>query len=186
MTNRVGEMAKEYFKEGYSCSEAVLKSVAEAQGIHSPLIPKIATAFGSGLAGTDGTCGALSGGYLALSMCKGRNGVDDDRSALYVDIAKLKAMFQSSFSATECTTLLGFSLSNPHAGEQFQAGNCKESKCNFYVECVADEVMKKGFKTSISKLLKSSIFRVTSVSLRDLAVLAIMLSASFIFFIFLF
>ena len=141
MKKSVGEMAQTYFREGYSCAEAVLKSVAEAKGIDSPLIPKIATAFGSGLAGTDGACGALSGGYLALSMCKGRDTLADDRSTLYADIAKLKAMFQGSFSSTECTTLLGFSLSSPNAGEKFQAGNCKEGKCIYFVERVADEVM---------------------------------------------
>ena len=142
MAKSVEEMAQNYFREGYSCAEAVLKSIAEAKGIESNLIPKIATAFGSGLAATDGTCGALSGGYLALSMCKGRDTLADDRSTLYADIAKLKAMFQGSFSSTECTTLLGFSLSSPHAGEKFQAGNCKEGKCMYYVERVAEEVMK--------------------------------------------
>lgn len=142
MLPNVGEKAKSYFNEGYSCSEAVLKSVAEAKEIESPLIPKIATAFGSGLAGTDGACGALSGGYLALSMCKGREQASDDRNALYADVAKLKAMFQSSFSTTECSALLGFSLSESDAGEKFQARNCKEAKCNVYVERVANEVLK--------------------------------------------
>ena len=142
MKKRVGEMAQNYFREGYSCAEAVLKSVAEAKGIDSPLIPKIATAFGSGLAGTDGTCGALSGGYLALSMCKGRETPQDDRTAVYGDIAKLKAMFQDSFGSTECTALLGFSLGASDAGEKFHAGNCKEGKCIYFVERVADEVMK--------------------------------------------
>jgi len=105
MLQNVGEKAKAYFNEGYSCSEAVLKSVAEANGTHSPLIPKIATAFGSGLAGNDGTCGALSGGYLALSICKGRTMPNDDRNELYGDVTKLKALFQGAFGATECTPL---------------------------------------------------------------------------------
>ncbi len=138
----VGELAKNYFRDGYSCAEAVLKSVAEAKGINSPLIPKIATAFGSGLAGTDGTCGALSGGYLALSMCQGRNAPNDDRNIVYANVAKLRAQFQGAFHSSECTTLLGFSLSAPDAGEKFQIGNCKEGKCVNYVERVADEVFK--------------------------------------------
>lgn len=137
----VGEVAKNYFKNGYSCAEAVLKSIAEAKGINSPLIPKIATAFGSGLAGTDGTCGALSGGYLALSMCQGRNNVNEDKQILYTNITKLRAQFQGSFHSSDCTTLLGFSLSAPDAGEKFQAGNCKDGKCVHFVEYVANEVM---------------------------------------------
>ena len=142
MLQNVGEKAKAYFNEGYSCSEAVLKSVAEANGTHSPLIPKIATAFGSGLAGNDGTCGALSGEYLALSICKGRTMPNDDRNELYGDVTKLKALFQGAFGATECTPLLGFSLGAEGAGEKFQAGNCKEKKCMHFVERVAEEVMK--------------------------------------------
>lgn len=138
----VGEIAKRYFQEGYSCSEAVLKSVAEAQGITSSLIPKIATAFGSGLCATDGTCGALSGGYLALSMCQGRTSIEDDRNTLYANVAKLRAQFQGAFQSSECTALLGFSLSQPDAGEKFQSHNCKEGKCVHFVEKVANEVFK--------------------------------------------
>lgn len=142
MAKSVEEMAQDYFREGYSCAEAVLKSVAEAKGIESGLIPKIATAFGSGLAATDGTCGALSGGYLALSMCQGRSSLSDERNTLYTNVAKLKAQFQSSFKTTECSALLGFSLSEPNAGEKFQAGNCKEGLCMHYVANVAHAVMK--------------------------------------------
>lgn len=139
----VGEKAKAYFQEGYSCAEAVLKSVAEAKGIDSPLIPKIATAFGSGVAGTDGMCGALSGGYLALSLCKGRNIPSDDRAALYADVSALKTIFNDTFHSTECTALLGFSLGSADAGEKFKAGNCKEGKCVHFVERVANEVFER-------------------------------------------
>ncbi len=142
MLHTVGERAKTYFQEGYSCSEAVLKSVAVARGIDSPLIPKIATAFGSGMAGTNGMCGALSGGYLALSMCQGRVSPQEDRSTLYGNIAKLKATFEGAFLHTECTALLGFSLGEADAGTRFKEENCKEKKCNFFVERVSDEVMK--------------------------------------------
>lgn len=137
-----GALAKSYFQEGYSCAEAVLKSVAQIKGINSPLIPKIATAFGSGLSRTDGMCGALSGGYLALSMCQGRTLPSDDRSQLYENVATLQKLFEKRFCSTHCSTLLGFSLSEKDGGEKFKTNHCKEEKCFHFVECVSNEVIK--------------------------------------------
>lgn len=46
-----------------------LKAVAEKHGVDSPLIPAIASGFGSGMARTEhGLCGAFSGGVMALSL----------------------------------------------------------------------------------------------------------------------
>lgn len=135
------QKAVDYFMQGFSCAESVLKAVAEAKGIDSPLIPKIATAFGSGLSATDGTCGALSGGYLALSLLQGRNDPKEARQELYANIATLKKRFERDFQSNNCTTLLGFSLSAPDAGAQFQAGGCKEKKCTLYVKEVVETVL---------------------------------------------
>lgn len=73
MNETIEQKALEYFSSGYVCSEAVLKAVAEKHGIDSPLIPAIASGFGSGMARTEhGLCGALSGGIMALSLLQGR------------------------------------------------------------------------------------------------------------------
>lgn len=136
----VGEVAATHFLEGFSCSEAVLMSIASAQGISSPLIPKIATAFGSGLSCTNGMCGALSGGILALSLLKGRTSKEDDRRELYSDVQELTRLFEKQFSHHECTKLLGFSLSEAEAGTKFVEGDCKNAKCVHYVSYVANEV----------------------------------------------
>jgi len=45
----MAERAVSYFKEGYICAESVLMAYAEAQGIKSVLIPRIATGFGGGI-----------------------------------------------------------------------------------------------------------------------------------------
>ena len=43
MTDAVSQRIKELFDSGYYCAESVLLTVAEAYGIQSDLIPKIAT-----------------------------------------------------------------------------------------------------------------------------------------------
>lgn len=140
MENSVGDVAVNHFLEGFSCAEAVLMSIASEQGISSPLIPKIATAFGSGLSCTNGMCGALSGGILALSLMKGKETNNDDRRELYGDVQALTELFKKHFHALECTTLLGFNLSEADAGEKFVKGDCLKTKCVHYVSFVANEV----------------------------------------------
>jgi C_GCAxxG_C_C family probable redox protein len=97
----------ELVEQGYCCAEAVLMAVAEYRGIESPLIPAIATGWCTGLAGTEGPCGALAGGILALNMVLGRRGPQDSREANYRAVQELKARFERDFGATGCTELLG-------------------------------------------------------------------------------
>jgi C_GCAxxG_C_C family probable redox protein len=94
-------------EQGYCCAEAVLMAVAEYRSIDSPLIPAIATGWCTGLAGTEGPCGALAGGILALNMVLGRRGPQDSREANYRAVQELKARFERDFGATGCTELLG-------------------------------------------------------------------------------
>jgi len=139
----VGKKALDHFSNGYVCSEAVLKAVAEHHGIDSPLIPAIASAFGSGMARTEGgLCGAFSGGMMALSLLQGRTKTNDSKDLLYLNVQTFKAHFETAFGACECAKLLGFSLSDTDAGVKFQEGNCKACQCDQYVAFAAEEVEK--------------------------------------------
>lgn len=141
MSEAVEHRALEYFSKGYVCSEAVLKTIAEKHGIDSPLIPAIASGFGSGMARSDGgLCGAFSGGVMALSLFQGRNLATDSLNTLYHNVELFKAHFENAFGSCECTKLLGFSLSAPDAGEKFQEENCKTCKCDLYVVFATREV----------------------------------------------
>jgi len=71
--------SKELFDFGFGCAEAVLMAVAEYKNIQSELIPKIATGLCGGVSKTNGMCGAVSGGVLAISMIYGRNKMEDSR-----------------------------------------------------------------------------------------------------------
>ncbi|WP_263833447.1 C-GCAxxG-C-C family protein [Sulfurospirillum oryzae] len=141
MRETVEQKALEYFSSGYVCSEAVLKTIAEKHGIDSPLIPAIATGFGSGLARSEnGLCGAFSGGVMALSLLQGRSNVGEPKDPLYHNVQAFKENFEKAFGSCECAKLLGFSLSSPDAGEKFKEGNCKTCKCDLYVVYAVKEV----------------------------------------------
>lgn len=141
MNETIEQKALEYFSSGYVCSEAVLKAVAEKHGIDSPLIPAIASGFGSGMARTEhGLCGALSGGIMALSLLQGRKNANESKDALYHNVQTFQEHFEKAFGACECASLLGFPLSSPDAGVKFKEGNCKVCKCDLYVAFAAKEV----------------------------------------------
>lgn len=135
-----GKNAVEYFSNGFLCSEAVLKAVAEEKKVDSEFIPKIATAFGRGLADSESICGALSGGILALSMFQGRINTNESFETLYANIAQLQKAFKDEFKETECPKLLGFSLNDTDAKEKFVKNDCKACKCSRYVEFVTNKV----------------------------------------------
>ncbi|ATB70856.1 C_GCAxxG_C_C family protein [Sulfurospirillum diekertiae] len=141
MNESVEQKALEHFSNGYVCSEAVLKTIAEKHGIDSPLIPAIASGFGSGLSRSDGgLCGAYSGGVMALSLLQGRTNASDPKDPLYHNVQLFKEHFEKAFGSCECAKLLGFSLSSPDAGEKFKEGNCKTCKCDLYVVYAVTEV----------------------------------------------
>ncbi|MDD3343817.1 MAG: C-GCAxxG-C-C family protein [Sulfurospirillaceae bacterium] len=141
MINQVmADKAVEYFNNGFLCSESVLMAITEAYEIESLHIPSIATAYGSGLSRTNGPCGALSGGIMALSLLNGRKDSSDDYASLYKNVSRLQHSFNATFKTTECSKLLGFSLSDSDASEKFTNNQCKSNICNHCVRFVAKEV----------------------------------------------
>jgi len=64
MIDAAVQRSRELFESGLFCAESVLLAAAEALGVNSDLIPRIASGVCSGLARTGGLCGALSGALL--------------------------------------------------------------------------------------------------------------------------
>ena len=102
--------AKDAFDSGLYCAEAVLTVIAQKEGVESELLPRIATGFCSGMARTCGTCGAVTGGVLALNMVYGRNGSNDSVEQNYSAVQKFVDLFGKEFGSVNCQELLGCDL----------------------------------------------------------------------------
>lgn len=103
-----GERAFGYHKSGFHCAEAVSKAIVEVYGnnINSD-IPKVATAFGGGVGRThQDTCGAMSGGVIAIGFLFGRSEAGVDWAASAELAAKLRQRFLQKFGTTNCDALL--------------------------------------------------------------------------------
>jgi len=115
-----GQYAEELFSSGFFCAESSLLALAKAQGIESNLLPKIATAFCSGVARTCGTCGALSGAIMGVSLGLGRTTPEDSVQATYDATQKLIKKFESEFGSGNCQALLGCDLGTPEGQSKFR------------------------------------------------------------------
>jgi C_GCAxxG_C_C family probable redox protein len=71
---KIREIAEEYYRSGqYYCSEAIVKTINEEFGLGYPdKVIRCASGFPIGMGGAGCSCGAVTGGVMALGMVFGR------------------------------------------------------------------------------------------------------------------
>ena len=116
----IRKSAEDSFTSGLYCAESVVLALAKAQGIESDLLPKVATAFCGGMSRTCGTCGALTGAMMGISLALGRSKADESVAPSYAATQKLIREFEQEFGARECHVLLGCDLGTPEGQEMFR------------------------------------------------------------------
>jgi len=104
---QVRKSAEEAFASGMFCAESVVLAVAKAQGVDSKLLPKVATAFCSGMARTCGACDALTGAVMGVGLALGRSTAKDSVQPSYTATQQLIQAFEKEFGSRDCQALLG-------------------------------------------------------------------------------
>ncbi len=107
------------FASGLFCAESVLSVIAKDHAVDSPLIPGIATGLCSGMARTRGTCGALTGGILAINLIHGRSTPEQSVENNYALVKELVRRFEGEFKSTNCAELLGCDLGSEEGQQTF-------------------------------------------------------------------
>src|SRR4030043_140228 len=82
------------FREGFSCSQAVLGAYCERFGLDKEQAYKISSGFGGGMH-LDQTCGAVTGAFMVIGLKYGRTRADD--IAAKMKTAKMVAEFAKKF-----------------------------------------------------------------------------------------
>lgn len=106
--------------------------MADSKGIKSELIPKIATGFCGGISNTDGMCGAISGGILAINIIDGRNKPYDPRESNKLKVQELISSFNNKFDYTQCYKLTGCDLGTDKGQTDYKSRN-KKKLCDEFV-----------------------------------------------------
>ena len=124
-------IAEENYSSGLYCAESVVQAIANTYEIENDLLPKMATAFCSGMSRTSGTCGALTGAILGVSAIHGRSNSDESVEKAYKATQKLVAEFESEFGNKNCRELLGSDLGTPEGQSKFRKENLN-TRCHGY------------------------------------------------------
>jgi C_GCAxxG_C_C family probable redox protein len=118
---KVRKSAEESFASGLLCAESVVLAIAQAERVESELLPKVATAFCSGMARTCGTCGALTGAIMGVSLALGRSTAKDSVQPSYTATQQLIQAFENEFGSRDCQVLLGgCDLNTPEGQAMFK------------------------------------------------------------------
>ncbi len=129
---QIEEKAKKIFgADGLFCAESVLTAVSDEAKVVSPLIPRIATGFCGGFARTRGTCGAVTGGIMALGILFGRDAAKQPYEPVYKRVQQFLRLFEEEFGSTNCFELTGFDLSKKEGRQAFAERGMME-KCRHF------------------------------------------------------
>lgn len=130
------EKAVALHKGGSSCSQAVFTVFAEDFGLNEELAHRLSTGLGGGIGRLGLSCGALTGGVLALSLAFGNStGSDQDaKMKTYEIVKKFMADMEARHGSTQCRVLLeGADLWTEAGRAEVKAKNLGEKVCNTLV-----------------------------------------------------
>ncbi|APH13546.1 C_GCAxxG_C_C family protein [Clostridium sporogenes] len=88
--DKIRKVAEDYYRNGdFYCSEAVVKTIRDEFKIEvSDDVIAMASGFPVGMGGSGCTCGAITGGIMALGMVFGRKEAKDPRVVKSMELSK--------------------------------------------------------------------------------------------------
>ncbi|MGE5631983.1 MAG: C-GCAxxG-C-C family protein [Caulobacteraceae bacterium] len=119
---RIRSQAEDYYRNGdFYCSEAIVKTIRDEFELQLPdNVIAMASGFPVGIGGAGCTCGAISGGIMALGMLFGRAKAKDEKVNKAMALSnELHQIFQSKHKSLCCRVLTkGMTLGSPEHMEQ--------------------------------------------------------------------
>jgi C_GCAxxG_C_C family probable redox protein len=116
------EESRKAFQSGFNCAQSVFIPFAGERGLADEAAARIAASFGAGMGRMQETCGAVTGGLMALGLEFGFERPDDPEGK---DVALRRtkdflAIFKAEFGTLGCRELLGCDL-NTAEGQKMHA-----------------------------------------------------------------
>lgn len=134
------ELAVSCFKEGFSCSQALLSTYATQFGLNREVALKVAGAFGGGMGHRGETCGTVTGAFMVIGLKYGRTIAGDRQSQDMTDsvVNEFVDRFKSRNRSIVCRELLDCDLSTPEGVRIFKEKNLRATICTKYVQDAAE------------------------------------------------
>ncbi len=122
------ERARENFRQGYNCAQAVMLAFADLTGLSEGQAAAVAKPMGAGLGRLRETCGAVSGG----AMCLGLLYPDMEKGEMYALVQEFAGRFKAENGSYNCGELLsgaGVKAENSTSPEARTAAYYKKRPC---------------------------------------------------------
>lgn len=136
-----GDLAKEYFLQGYNCSQAVVLAFAGELNMKEEDIIKISSSFGGGMGRLREVCGTVSGMFIVAGALYGYNNSKDfdSKKEHYERIQYLAEQFKKVNGSIVCRELLGLDRQKDEpTPERRTSEYYKKRPCPEIVKCAAD------------------------------------------------
>ncbi len=129
------ERAKEYFLQGYACSQAVALAFSDLIGLDEATIKKIMLPFGGGVGRLRLTCGAVSGiaAVVGMLFAEAEN-TPENKKKTYAITQELCGKFKEEYGSLICAELLAATKvpvqiggeADPRTQEYYKKRSCGE------------------------------------------------------------
>lgn len=117
MKNR-GEMARDFFLQGYNCTQSVVKAYSDIIDIPEDDLMKMVSVLGGGMGRLREVCGTVTGMFLVAGYLNGYNDPKDNISKkdTYAMVRELAEIFKNEYGSIICRDLLKNRGIDPDAG----------------------------------------------------------------------
>jgi len=134
-----GEKAAATFKEGFSCSQAVLGTYCERFGLDKKQAYKLSSGFGGGMH-LDQACGAVTGAFMVIGLKYGRIRADDVEAKMKTArmVTEFAKKFKARHGSISCTELIGCNISTLEGFEEAKKKDLFKQVCPKYVISAAE------------------------------------------------
>ena len=135
------EKAREYFKQGLNCAQAVVLAFSDLTGLDRETLLKLSAPFGGGMGRLREVCGTVSGMMMVAGMVFYDSATPSsaEKSALYAREQELAARFRAQNGSVVCRELLAGVPTKPGAqAEERTQEYYKKRPCAELCACAAE------------------------------------------------
>lgn len=130
------KLAVSHFKEGLSCSQAMLLTYGQELGIDKAAALKISAPFGGGMARMGEVCGAVTGAFMVIGL---KHAVSKEaKEKLYALVNEFAEKFKSRNGSILCRELLGYNIGTPQGMKAVKEKGLIDTLCPKLVEAAAE------------------------------------------------
>jgi C_GCAxxG_C_C family probable redox protein len=153
------ELAMEYFKEGYNCSQAVFLAFCEENGMDSEMALKISSSFGGGMGRLREVCGAVTGMFMVAGLAYGYTDTkDQDRKAQhYKRIQFLAKEFENRNGSIICRELLGLNSGKDSPVPELRTAEYYKKRPCIELVGIAAGIMEEYMKNNMENNMENNI-----------------------------